>query len=955
MNIQNCIGDLKENREKNICILKVTHHFTSNNIPTLNPNISKKEQNKSVHPWEKDIKEAYLATYKYGHNTARNPIIYPPAKVPHEIDKVPDKNRVKLTVIGNRVTKEFIYCMKLVKGLHKYRSKNFDVPDIRAVTSVEWPKVWNDLKIQFGGTAYCLKSQVAVLMNGQFLGGDKDLKEFIESRYVFYLKPDYYNEAVKLFCDFVTSSGRPCAYFQVSIDEEKIGTMIFMLYSDIVPRTCENFLRLCKEKKAGYSGTPVHRIVKDSWIQCGGFGLKDSGLDCENFIVPHDQRGVLGMANDGRHVDCSTQFFVLLQPQPWMAFKYVAFGQLISGEETLKRIEEVPTWYESPSKKIVFYNTGILNLDCQNIAINKNTTKYLEGHIENLYELGELFIRNKEEITTQLERTRDERSPSVQSSENNFDADNFEYDPEEYSYKQASKLLSSSEKVKPDQPYYLPFTDVPYIGDVDSDFNLRRLLQGDYCLESDLDKEVDKKKTIQSKYNIFTFPSEMCEAFETPPTEPGSRESLDSEQQWEIQNYLKSNADRFSFAGSVIKAVAKKGKFNLFELQKQSDTITDEILRKYKMVEEEFRAHQGNAFGHHKEIKRRNTGFVRPADMAKLIKSHSDVSEEEDEEDDLDDYLPYTRQMRIIQATKSADADTKAKTQEKLLKERQTDLDRKDDLDKLHIDHKKDDAEEGDGAQDEDVKESKSVRVDELPEKKFQGLAKISFRDQDVSRASRSKARFSQNEDIGDRPQRPSLIERILEASTTSNDLGPPPTLKEYKPFFETQIKKNNSLFLTHTSPSRQLLTNDESRENYLKRHSLSIDIPQKSIDQVLLLQHGQKVYRKISSDYVRTIDNIEQKQENSLRSLEYARQRPAISVKDYQKMNQEYHAKAKEDASRAAIDKSDEAKIISALQSGTSRQTSQFESGLRLPGDTPLFQSLTEDKRGNTAGNNVV
>ncbi|CAH0691878.1 unnamed protein product [Spodoptera exigua] len=830
----------------------------------LNPNISKKEQNKSVHPWEKDIKEAYLATYKYGHNTARNPIIYPPPKVPHEVDKVPDKNRVKFTVIGNRVTKEFIYCMKLVKGLHKYRSKNFDVPDIRAVTSVEWPKVWNDLKIQFGGTAYCLKSQVAVLMNGQFLGGDKDLKEFIESKYVFYLKPDYYSEAVKLFCDFVTSSG---------------------LYSDIVPRTCENFLRLCKEKKAGYSGTPVHRIVKDSWIQCGGFGLKDSGLDCENFIVPHDQRGVLGMANDGRHVDCSTQFFVLLQPQPWMAFKYVAFGQLISGEETLKRIEEVPTWYESPSKKIVFYNTGILNLDCQDIAINKNTTKYLEGHIENLYELGELFyeailekvfqqvesksapiedvstvshgdtaadlratrrfIRNKEEITTQLERTRDERSPSVQSSENNFDADNFEYDPEEYSYKQASKLLSSSEKVKPDQPYYLPFTDVPYIGDVDSDFNLRR-----------------------------------------------------------------SNADRFSFAGSVIKAVAKKGKFNLFELQKQSDTITDEILRKYKKVSIGL---PFSAFGHHKEIKRRNTGFVRPADMAKLIKSHSDVSEEEDEEDDLDDYLPYTRQMRIIQATKSADADTKAKTKEKLLKERQTDLDRKDDLDKLHIDHKKDDAVEGDGAQDEDVKES------------------------------RSKARFSQNEDIGDRPQRPSLIERILEASTTSNDLGPPPTLKEYKPFFETQIKKNNSLFLTHTSPSRQLLTNDESRENYLKRHSLSIDIPQKSIDQVLLLQHGQKVYRKISSDYVRTIDNIEQKQENSLRSLEYARQRPAISVKDYQKMNQEYHAKAKEDASRAAIDKSDEAKIISALQSGTSRQTSQFESGLRLPGDTPLFQSLTE------------
>lgn len=85
------------------------------------------------------------------------------------------------------------------------------------------------------------------------------------------------------------------------------------------------------------------------------------------------------------------------------------------------------------------------------------------------------------------------------------------------------------------------------------------------------------------------------------------------------------------------------------------------------------------------------------------------------------------------------------------------------------------------------------------------------------------------------------------------------------------------------------------------------MDIPQKSIDQVLLLQHGKKVYRKISSDYVKTIDHIEQKQENSLRSLEYAKKRPAISVKDYQKMNQEYQAKATE---------IDESKIKDALES---------------------------------------
>lgn len=67
-----------------------------------------------------------------------------------------------------------------------------------------------------------------------------------------------------------------------------------------MPFTCENFLRLCTTKKGGYGGTPVHRIVKDDWIQCGGYGIKESELDCENFIVPHDRRGVLGMANADR-------------------------------------------------------------------------------------------------------------------------------------------------------------------------------------------------------------------------------------------------------------------------------------------------------------------------------------------------------------------------------------------------------------------------------------------------------------------------------------------------------------------------------------------------------------------------------------------------------------------------------------------------------------------------------
>lgn len=63
-----------------------------------------------------------------------------------------------------------------------------------------------------------------------------------------------------------------------------------------------------------------------------------------------------------------------------------------------------------------------------------------------------------------------------------------------------------------------------------------------------------------------------------------------------------------------------------------------------------------------------------------------------------------------------------------------------------------------------------------------------------------------------------------------------------------------------------------------------------KTIDQILNIQHGKKVVRKISSDYVKTIDHIEHKAESSIRSVEYAKTRPAMSVTEYQRKNQQYH-----------------------------------------------------------------
>lgn len=81
-------------------------------------------------------------------------------------------------------------------------------------------------------------------------------------------------------------------------------------------------------------------------------------------------------------------------------------------------------------------------------------------------------------------------------------------------------------------------------------------------------------------------------------------------------------------------------------------------------------------------------------------------------------------------------------------------------------------------------------------------------------------------------------------------------------------------------------MTNDEPRETLYCQNNQSTDY---SLDYVLHLQHGKKISRKISSDYARTIDHIEHRPRKSIRSVEYARKRPTMTVAEYQLRNRKY------------------------------------------------------------------
>lgn len=131
--------------------------------------------------------------------------------------------------------------------------------------------------------------------------------------------------------------------------ETNQGEIELQLFSDIAPKTCENFVGLVE--KGYYDGVIFHRVIKSFMIQGGdptGTGRGGESLwggKFEDEVTPDiqfDRKGLLAMANAGPDTNGS-QFFITTVATPWLNMKHTIFGEVISGYETVEKIENVPT------------------------------------------------------------------------------------------------------------------------------------------------------------------------------------------------------------------------------------------------------------------------------------------------------------------------------------------------------------------------------------------------------------------------------------------------------------------------------------------------------------------------------------------------------------------------------------------------------------------------------------
>lgn len=222
---------------------------------------------------------------------------------------------------------------------------------------------------------------------------------------------------------------RPKAYFDISIGGTPKGRIVFELYKDVVPKTAENFLKLCEGKSGmakskpdvplSYKGSIFHRVIKDFMIQFGDFtnfdgtggeSIYGEKFEDENFEIKHDKPFLLSMANAGPNTNGS-QAFITCVPTPHLDGKHVVFGEVIEGKRLVRLIEKQQTedGTDKPMHDVKVEGCGLLPDDYEVPADAEQTPtdEFGDNYEDSLKDDAKVDLKKVETVIKAIETVKD--------------------------------------------------------------------------------------------------------------------------------------------------------------------------------------------------------------------------------------------------------------------------------------------------------------------------------------------------------------------------------------------------------------------------------------------------------------------------------------------------------------------------------------------------------------------
>jgi len=127
------------------------------------------------------------------------------------------------------------------------------------------------------------------------------------------------------------------------------GDITLKMFPEVAPLAVENFVT--HSRNGYYDGLIFHRVIKNFMIQGGdptGTGRGGESIWKKEFVneygknVVFDKPYLLAMANKGPNTNGS-QFFITTEPTPFLNGGYTIFGEVVTGQEAVDKIENTKT------------------------------------------------------------------------------------------------------------------------------------------------------------------------------------------------------------------------------------------------------------------------------------------------------------------------------------------------------------------------------------------------------------------------------------------------------------------------------------------------------------------------------------------------------------------------------------------------------------------------------------